>query len=114
MTFKNLFNPIEIRGLKLKNRIMFPAMGTKMAAVDGFVTEKLMDYHVARAKGGNGLNMVEVSSVHAPSAPDAFLSIANDKFVPGLKELVDVIHDAGGKAGVQLWQGGMGVMGDPK
>jgi len=49
-----------------------------------------------------------------PSAPDAFLSIADNKFIPGLKELVDAIHDAGGKAGVQLWQGGMGVMGDPK
>ncbi|NMB09055.1 MAG: NADH oxidase, partial [Tissierellia bacterium] len=84
MKFENLFSPIEIKGLKLKNRIMFPAMGTKMATEDGFVTEKLIDYHVARAKGGNGLNMVEVSSVHRASAPKAFLSIYDDKFIPGL------------------------------
>lgn len=114
MKFENLFSPIEIKGLKLKNRIMFPAMGTKMVTEDGFVTEKLINYHVARAKGGNGLNMVEVSSVHRASAPKAFLSIYDDKFIPGLKKLVDGIHKAGGKAGIQLWQGGLAVAGDPQ
>lgn len=114
MKFENLFNPIKIRGMELRNRVVFPAMGTKMATEEGFVTDKLIDYHVARAKGGNGLNMVEVSSVHKASAPKAFLSIADDKYIAGLKELTQAIQAQGGKAGIQLWQGGVAVSEDPE
>ena len=107
MSFSHLFSPMEIRGMKLKNRIVMPAMGSKFAASDRTVTDQLIDYHVARAKGGSGLNMVEVASVHGPSAPRGFVAIYDDKFVPGLKKLTDAIHQAGGLAGVQLWQGGL-------
>lgn len=72
MKFARLFSPIQIRGMEMRNRVVFPAMGTKMASEDKFVTQQLIDYHVARAEGGNGLNMVEVCSVHGPSAPKNF------------------------------------------
>ena len=107
MAFENLFSPIKIRGLELKNRVVFPAMGTKMATEDGYVTKQLIDYHAARALGGSGLNFTEVCGVHGPSNPVKFLAIHEDKYIPGLKALTDAIHAAGGKAGVQLWQGGM-------
>lgn len=113
MKFKKLFSPIKIRGLELKNRIVFPAMGTKMAEEDGFINDKIINYHVERAKGGNGLNMLEVSCVHGPSAPKDFVSISDDKYIPKLKELVDRVHEEDGKIGIQLWQGGIAVMGDP-
>ena len=106
MTFNNLFSPIQIRGMELKNRVVFPAMGTKMPGNDKYVTQQLIDYHVARTLGGNGLNFTEVCGVHGPSTPKGFLGIYDDKYNPGLKQLTDAIHDAGGKAGVQLWQGG--------
>ena len=38
-----------------------------------------------------------------------FPSIAEDKYIPKLKELTDAIHAEGGKAGIQLWQGGLAV-----
>ena len=114
MAFEKLFSPIKIRGMELRNRIVFPAMGTKMATEDRFVTQKLINYHVARAEGGNGLNMVEVASVHTPSAPKKFISISEDKYIPGLKKLVDGIHEGGAKAGIQLWQGGLAVASDPE
>lgn len=114
MTFNQLFSPIKIRGLELKNRVVFPAMGTKMATEDKFVTQQLIDYHVARVVGGCGLNFTEVCSVYAPASPKKFLSIAEDKYIPGLKQLADAIHKAGGKAGVQLWLGGLAVASDPE
>lgn len=114
MAFSKLFSPIKIRGLELKNRIMFPAMGTKMATEDKFVTQQLIDYHVARAVGGCGLNFTEVCSVYAPASPRKFLAISDDKYIPGLKKLTESIHKAGGKAGVQLWLGGMAVGSDPE
>lgn len=113
MKFNNLFSPIKVRGMEIKNRVEFPAMGTKMSTEDGYVTEKLIDYHVARALGGNGLNFTEVCSVYDKANPKDFLGICDDKYIPGLKKLADSIHEAGAKAGVQLWLGGMAVGSDP-
>ena len=111
--FEKMFEPIQIRGLTLKNRVVYSAAGTKFSGKQGsFVTDKLIHYHVARVKGGSGLNCVEVSSVHTPSAPRNFLSISEDMYIPGHKKLVDAIHEAGGKACIQLWQGGLAVGSD--
>ncbi len=112
MAFNRLFSPIKIKGLELKNRIVFPAMGTKMPTEDKFVTQQLIDYQVARVKGGCGLNFTEVCSVYSKAAPKKFLAISEDKYVPGLKKLAEAIHEAGGKAGVQLWLGGLAVASD--
>ncbi|WP_279380146.1 hypothetical protein [Sporosalibacterium faouarense] len=38
MKYPNLFKPIKIKGLELKNRIVFPAMGTGFLK-DGYVTD---------------------------------------------------------------------------
>lgn len=113
--FDKLFEPIQIRGMELRNRVVMSAMGTHESAEseDGkSVTDKLIAYHVARAKGGNGLNTIEVTSVDAASAPFGFLSIAEDKYIPGFKKLNDAVHEAGGKTCIQLWQGGLAVASD--
>lgn len=107
--FEKLFSPITIKDMELKNRVILPAMGTKFAGKASYVTQKLIDYHLARVKGGCGLNIVEVCSVHSPSAPRGFLSISEDEYIPGLKGLTDAIHAEGGKAGLQLWQGSLAV-----
>ena len=66
-------------------------------------------YHVARAKGGNGLNMGEVIAVDKASAHFGFLFIAEDKYINGLKKLNDVVQDAGEKTCIQLMQGGLAI-----
>lgn len=112
--FEHVFAPIKIRDMELKNRIILPAMGTRMADEKGAVTDKLVAYHAARAKGGCGLNIVEVAAVHTPSAPAHFVSISEDCFIEGHKKLTDAIHENGGKAGIQLWQGSIAACMDPK
>ena len=112
--FEKLFTPIKIRGMELRNRIILPAMGTRMANDKSEITERLVNYHVARTKGGCALNIVEVASVHTPSAPANFVSISEDHYIKGHRRLTDAIHKAGGKAGIQLWQGSIAVMMDPK
>lgn len=112
--FEKLFSPIQIKGMTLSNRVIMPAMGTRMASETCAVTQRLIDYHEARAKGGSGLNIVEVSSIHSPSAPAHFVSISEDHFIDGHKRLTDAIHKANGKAGIQLWQGSIAVSMDPK
>lgn len=110
--YEHLFSPFSVRGLTVKNRVVLPGIGTKMSK-DRHVTDQLIAFHVARVKGGCGLNVLEVASVHAPSAPQGFLGIHDDDCIPGLKKIVDAIHEAGGKASIQLWQGGINVMWDP-
>jgi len=61
--FDKLFTPITIKDMTLCNRIIMPAMGTR------FTENQHIAYHVTRARGGSALNIVEVSSVHALSAP---------------------------------------------
>lgn len=112
--FEKLFSPLKIRNMTLKNRVVLPAMGTRMASIDGEITDKLIAYHAARAKGGCGLNIVEVAAVHSASAPGFFVSIAEDSLVEGHRRLTGAIHEVGGKAGVQLWQGSIAAMMDAK
>lgn len=73
------------------------------------VIDKLIAYHVARAKGGNGLNTVEVTAVDKVSAPFGSLFIAEDKYIERFKKLNNAVHDAGGKTCIQLWQGGLAI-----
>ena len=114
MAFENVFSLIKIRGMEMRNRVIFPAMGTKMAGDDKMVTDQLINYHAARAIGGNGLNFTEVCSVYDKASPKTFLAISDDKYTPGLKRLTDAIHAGGAMAGVQLWLGGSAVLfGDP-
>lgn len=114
MMYKTLFSPVRIKGLELKNRILFPAMGTKMPTEERYVSQQLIDYHVARAEGGCGINFTEVCSVYGKAAPRNFLAITDDSYIPGLKRLTEAIHEAGGKAGIQLWLGGFAVASDPE
>lgn len=111
--YEHLFSPLTFRGLTLKNRIVLPGIGTKMSC-NRHMSDQLLAFHLERTKGGCGLNVFEVASVHAPSAPQGFLGIHDDDCIPGLSRAVSAIHDAGGKASIQLWQGGINVMWDPQ
>lgn len=87
-----LFEPLNIKGMVLPNRIMVPAMVTRLSGEDGFVNEPITDRYVRYAKGGVGLIVVEAMAVHhAKSGP--LLRISEDAYVPGLTDLVRRIHD---------------------
>ena len=102
--FPTLFSPAKIGSLELKNRLIMPAMGTAMHE-NGVVTDRLYHYHRVRAAGGTGMITVEIVAVH-PTTGGASPAIWDDRFIPGLKRLADVIHEGGAKACVQLWHAG--------
>ena len=99
---KHLFSPITIKTMKLKNRIVMPAMGTLSANLDSTISERQMYYYEAQAKGGVGLIVVEIAEVHPSSAFMMLIGIHDDKFIPGLKMLTDSVHAAGAKIAIQL------------
>ena len=87
-----LLEPLDIQGMVVPNRIMVPAMVTRLASEDGYVSEKIFDRYVRYAEGETGLIVVEAMAVHhSKSGP--LLRISDDKFIPGLKRMTDRIHE---------------------
>ncbi len=99
--FPKVFSPAKIKNLELKNRIVMPPMGTRLHAIDGFVSQEQIDYYSARAKGGPGLIVVE-ASYSTSNNLQCRLLVSDDKFIPGLKKLVDTIHAGGAKVTLQI------------
>lgn len=111
--YEHLFSSIQLRGLTLPNRVVFPAMGTRYCSDDGYAEDRLGPYHAARAAGGCGLNIFEATSVYKPGAVSKMLQISDDSYIPGLKKAVDELHAVGGLACLQLWQAGLAAGGTP-
>lgn len=63
--YPNVFRPIVLNGLEIRNRIVRAAHGTGLSAGG---PRALIDYHEARARGGVGLTILEVASVHPTCA----------------------------------------------
>ena len=102
-----LFSPVQLGSLTLRNRIVFPPMSTKFAAADGTVTERMINYFEARARGGAGLITVEATYVH-PSG-NSFsrgLGLSDDRMIPGLKDMVSRMKKHGARVSIQLQHGG--------
>lgn len=106
-SLKKILEPIQINSLELKNRLVVPAMGTDFANSDGTVSERLKDYLVARADGGFGLIITEITAISRYGKGMANqLSIWDDKFIPGFKNLAMAIHAKEAKVAVQLYHPG--------
>jgi 2,4-dienoyl-CoA reductase-like NADH-dependent reductase (Old Yellow Enzyme family)/thioredoxin reductase len=108
-----LLETFRLGHLELKNRIVHPPVMRNMATSDGFVSERCKASYEAVAKGGVGLIITGAVAVD-PRGRLAIgqLSIFDDKFIPGLKELAEVIHKHGAKAAIQLHHGGVKVRRD--
>ena len=87
-----LLEPIMINGVHVPNRVMVPAMVTRLSGEDGFVTQAISDRYVRYAQGEVGLLVVEAMAIHGSNA-GPLLRISDDKFIPGLKEMNARIHD---------------------
>jgi 2,4-dienoyl-CoA reductase-like NADH-dependent reductase (Old Yellow Enzyme family) len=89
-----LFEPLPLRNVVLPNRLMLPAMVTRLSGEDGMVNDDIRARYVRFARGGVGLIVLEAMAVHgAKSGP--LLRISSDEFKPGLTDLRARIHGAG-------------------
>jgi 2,4-dienoyl-CoA reductase-like NADH-dependent reductase (Old Yellow Enzyme family)/thioredoxin reductase len=103
----NLFTPVQIGHLKIKNRIVLPAMETHMADSHGSVTDQLISYYQERAKGGAGLIIIENTAVQPEGRVNqGMLCIHDDSYIPGFRKLASAIHQEGAKVCLQLSHAG--------
>ena len=102
--YKNLFEPIEINGLTLENRLVMTPMGTNFGEQNGEMSFLHMDYYERRAQGGYGLLIVENACVKYPEGSNGTtqLRIDADNYIPRLYKLCETIHQYGTKIAIQL------------
>jgi 2,4-dienoyl-CoA reductase-like NADH-dependent reductase (Old Yellow Enzyme family) len=88
-----LFAPLDLRGLRLENRIVLPAMVTRLSGEDGLVNDDIRDRYLRFARGEPGLMVLEAMGVdETKSGP--LLRASHARFVPALRDLSRALHDA--------------------
>jgi 2,4-dienoyl-CoA reductase-like NADH-dependent reductase (Old Yellow Enzyme family) len=88
-----LFTPINVGPAALESRTWVPAMVPWRATEDGLVTQDNLDWYRRFAEGRPAALVVEATGVRdIPSGP--LLRIGHDRFLPGLKKLVEVVREA--------------------
>ena len=101
-----LFQPVQIRGLTLPNRIIIPPMGM-YSSPDGHMTDFHLVHHGSFALRGAGLIIVEATAVtaHGRSSP-VDNGLWDDAHIASARKVVDFVHGLGQKIGVQIWHAG--------
>ncbi len=103
----NLFNPIELGTLKLRNRVVMAPM-TRTFSPGGIPNDLVVAYYERRAKNEVGLIVTEGTCVNHKAA-HGYPNVPNfygDDALAGWKKVVDAVHVAGGKIVPQLWHVG--------
>ncbi|MBQ9153898.1 MAG: FAD-dependent oxidoreductase [Solobacterium sp.] len=101
------FQPGKIGNLELKNRLIVPAMVTNTCTADGLPTERFMQYHEEKARGGWGLIITEDYAVTPYAGGFRELpGLWSDEQIPAHTEFVERIHKLGAKICCQIYHAG--------
>ncbi|HEX2922775.1 MAG TPA: oxidoreductase, partial [Chloroflexota bacterium] len=106
-TMPHLFEPITLRGLTLKNRIVLSPMCQYSAGKDGQPNDWHYVHYTTRAVGGVGLIMLEATAIESRGRiSESDLGIWSDNQTEPLARLVQMCHDRGAKVGIQMGHAG--------
>ncbi len=87
------FRPIQLGSTRLAQRTWVPAMVPWRATEEGFVTSEVLAWYGRFARGKPGAIVVEATGIReVPSGP--LLRIGHDRFVAGLRDLVETVRRA--------------------
>jgi 2,4-dienoyl-CoA reductase-like NADH-dependent reductase (Old Yellow Enzyme family)/NADPH-dependent 2,4-dienoyl-CoA reductase/sulfur reductase-like enzyme len=103
--FKNIFKPIKIGGISLKNRIEFPPVGPHLGTSDGYVSRELIEWGRQYARGGAAIVTLGDSATLAPAGPvhpSYAIHVGNAKCINPLNRFAETIQRYGAKASIQL------------
>ena len=106
--YPNLFSPIRIGNLRLKNRIIAAPTSPSMITTEGHFTPEMMLYLEEKAKGGAAVVTYGEAIVHSATGKSHNKQLQLDSFGvrQGLAEAARLIHNAGAYANIQLSHGG--------
>ncbi len=86
-----LLEPLRINGMTIPNRVIVPAMVTRLSGEDGYVNEAIIDRYVRYAAGHVGLIVVEATAIHG-SKSGPLLRLSDASFIEGHRALVERVH----------------------
>jgi 2,4-dienoyl-CoA reductase (NADPH2) len=90
---KRVFEPMQIRGVKFRNRIVKTPQDMNFSDFeDGTITQNYIDFYGALARGGVGGIIVEQSIVDAEGWREGTIAVFDDKFIPGMTKLAAAAH----------------------
>jgi 2,4-dienoyl-CoA reductase-like NADH-dependent reductase (Old Yellow Enzyme family) len=105
-----LFEPYKIGRLTLKNRFIKSSTLESMAGPDGEVTPAMLDFYEAIARGGVACIFLGHAFVHPlGKASPKMTGVHDDRLIPGLRSLAEVIHRHDGYVFAQPNYGGSRV-----
>ncbi|MBW2431168.1 MAG: NADH:flavin oxidoreductase [Deltaproteobacteria bacterium] len=101
--YPNLFKPLKLNGLRLKNRITMAPLYLGYAAAGGKISPLLLYHYDLMARSGAAMIMVENASI-APGGSGSPRTIRCDhnRYIPGLEKLAATIKDQKIRAGLQI------------
>ncbi|WP_026691643.1 FAD-dependent oxidoreductase [Alteribacter aurantiacus] len=101
-----LFQPLKIRNLTLKSRVMMGSMHVGLEALDNGI-EKLTEFYKLRAKHHVGLIVTGGAAVNQEGSGGlGFMMIDSDEDIERWKPLTDGVHEEGGRIALQLFHAG--------
>lgn len=111
----DLFSPLNIKGITLKNRVIMPPLAVKNPKTDGFVNDIVIEYYSNMSKLGMGLIITENAFITPDSRvmPNQLL-ISDDVFIEGHRKLVESIHKNGVPVALEINHGGINLRDVPE
>jgi 2,4-dienoyl-CoA reductase-like NADH-dependent reductase (Old Yellow Enzyme family) len=100
--FQHLFTPFSIGPITVRNRIVVSGHATLFMPPDGMPTERMLQYWLAKARGGAGLIITHVTNVLPRSTGAPPTALQSDAVIPAYGRVVDALHAEGVKFLVQL------------
>ena len=94
--------PLRIKDVTIPNRIVFPPVVTNYSAGDGSISEKQIDFYRKIAGAGVGLTIIGASGITSDGIASGMTRIDEDRYIPGLRRLFDVIREQGSVPGIQI------------
>jgi 2,4-dienoyl-CoA reductase-like NADH-dependent reductase (Old Yellow Enzyme family) len=102
MEYPRVSEPINIKGLTIPNRIVFPPFVTNYSNNDGSMSDKHIDFFRKIAGGGVGLTIIGAAGITPDSIASGMTRIDEDRYIPGLKDVFNVIKEEGSVPGIQI------------
>jgi 2,4-dienoyl-CoA reductase-like NADH-dependent reductase (Old Yellow Enzyme family) len=99
------FASASLGPVRMRNRLV-KAATFEGATPDGLVTDALVDYHLAVARGGVGMTTVAYLAVAPEGRTDRHQIHLRDEALPGLRRLTDAVHAEGAAVAAQLGHAG--------
>ncbi|PXV89431.1 2,4-dienoyl-CoA reductase-like NADH-dependent reductase (Old Yellow Enzyme family) [Lachnotalea glycerini] len=110
--YSNIFTPLTVKTMTLKNRVVMTPMGTNYGEQNGEMSFLHIHYYEQRAKGGTGLLTVENASVDSPLGSNGTtqLRLDHDNYIPRLFKLCETVHKHGACISIQINHAGASAL----